>query len=265
MDVDALVVRDGDRVRAAGRLVRNSQGDWFQPDIAVALPGRLEREVRAVWQPGAVRVVGASFDAVSDRFERGGAVEGWALVTGTWSGGQLHVEQQAAPPPHGAWRPRLVSPPCPPPPQGWPIVMRRIELGYDLVDLQTTGAAVAVSIFRPGPNRAVLVVAAGDVAAVEARLRPQLGESLCVVPSRWTKAQLDVVGDYLHYQWEQWGLYGLGLHYTDDGQARMAAQLVRVLPEIAAWAATLPQDILLLEPWLMPLRAAAAGEHGLSR
>ncbi len=71
--------------------------------------------------------------------------------------------------------------------------MRRIELGYDMGALQTTGAAVAVSIFRPGParpgpNRAVLVVAAGDVAAVEARLRPQLGESLCVVPSRWTKA-----------------------------------------------------------------------------
>jgi hypothetical protein len=70
----------------------------------------------------------------------------------------------------------------------------------------------------------VLVVAAGDVAAVEARLRPQLGESLCIVPSRWTKAQLDTVGDYLHYQWELWRLYGLGLHNTDDGQPHMAAR-----------------------------------------
>ena len=33
-------------------------------------------------------------------------------------------------------------------------------------------------------------------------------------------------------------------------EAPEPAQLVRVLPEIAAWAATLPQDILLLEPWL---------------
>lgn len=39
----------------------------------------------------------------------------------------------------------------------------------------------------------------------------------------------------------------------------MAGRLVRVLPEIAAWAATLPNDILLLEPWHMPLRADAAG------
>jgi hypothetical protein len=137
-----------------------------------------------------------------------------------------------------------------------------VELGYDLGDLELTGAAVAVTLFRPGPNRAVLVVAAGDVAAVEARLRPQLGESLCVVPSRWTKAQLDTVGDYLHYQWELWRLYGLGLHNTDDGQPHMAARLVRVLPEIAARAATLPNDILLLEPWLMPLRADAAGAAG---
>ncbi len=47
-------------------------------------------------------------------------------------------------------------------------------------------------------------------------------------------AQLDTVGDYLHYQWELWRLYGLGLHNTDDGQPHMAARLVRVLPEIAA-------------------------------
>jgi len=86
------------------------------------------------------------------------------------------------------------------------------------------------------------------------------------VPSRWTKAQLDTVGDYLHYQWEPWGLYGLGLHNTGDGQPHMAAQLVRVLPEIAAWAARLPNDILLLEPWLVPLgvhASGAASEHGL--
>ena len=257
MDVDALVVRDGDRVRASGRLVRNSQGEWFEPDLAVTLPGRLERGVRPVWQAGAIRITGADFDAVSNRFERGGAVEGWALLTGTWSAGQLHIEQQAAPPPRGAWRPRWVAPPCPPPPHGWPIVLRRtsVELGYDLGDLELTGAAVAVTIFRPGPNQVVLVVAAGDMAEVEARLRPQLGESLCVVPSRWTKAQLDTVGDYLHYQWEPWGLYGLGLHNTDDGQPHMAARLVRVLPETAAWAATLPNDILLLEPWLVPLGA----------
>jgi hypothetical protein len=31
MDVDGLVVREGDLVAATGRLVRNDLGDWFEP------------------------------------------------------------------------------------------------------------------------------------------------------------------------------------------------------------------------------------------
>ncbi len=76
----------------------------------------------------------------------------------------------------------------------------------------------------------MLVVAAADQAAVEARLRPQLGKSLCIVPSRWTKSQLDDVRDYLHEHHEEWNLYRLGPLNLDDGQACMAASLVRVLP-----------------------------------
>ena len=78
---------------------------------------------------------------------------------------------------------------------------------------EDTGAAVAVTLFRPSEDRAVLVVAASDQAAVEARLRPQLGVLLCVVPSRWTKAQLDEIGDYLRERHEQWQL--LGWDYID--------------------------------------------------
>jgi hypothetical protein len=130
-----------------------------------------------------------------------------------------------------------------------------ILLDYDLGDLQDTGAAVAVTIFRPGENQAVLVVAASDQAAVEARLRPQLGNLLCVVPSRWTKTQLDNVSSYLRERHERWNLYQHGPLNTEDGQTCIAARLVRVLPEIAAWAASLPSGILALEPWLTPLRA----------
>ncbi|HLH59489.1 MAG TPA: hypothetical protein VKV33_10110 [Streptosporangiaceae bacterium] len=41
----------------------------------------------------------------------------------------------------------------------------------------------------------MLVVAADDTAAVAARLRPQLGKLLCVVPSRWSRAELDAIAD----------------------------------------------------------------------
>lgn len=261
MDVDALVVREGDRVVAAGRLVRNSQGDWFEP--ARWITG-LERQVRPVSQ-GAVRVVGVDFRAVSGRFERDGAVEGWALVTGTWSGGQLEVAQQDDPPPLPDPQARWVTPPCPPPPGGWPVVIPRgdIHLYYDLGGLLETGAAVAVTLFRPGENQAVLVVAASDVAAVETQLRPQLGELLCIVPSRWTKPELDAVRGYLDAHRQQWNLLQWGPRNTADGQTQVAAQLVRVLPEIADWAASLPEGIVLLEPWLTRLRAGADASQTL--
>jgi hypothetical protein len=129
-----------------------------------------------------------------------------------------------------------------------------IELSYDLGDLAGTGAAVAVTVFHPGMSQAVLVVAAADLAVVEARLRPQLGKSLCVVPSRWTQDQLDAVRDHLHRRWRYWNLYELGPQHAEDGQAHITARLVRVLPEIAVWAASLHAGIVALEPWLTPVK-----------
>jgi len=129
-----------------------------------------------------------------------------------------------------------------------------IELSYDLGDLAGTGAAVAVTLFHPGMSQAVLVVAAADLAVVEARLRPQLGKSLCVVPSRWTQDQLDAVRDHLHQRWRHWNLYELGPQHAEDGQAHITARLVRVLPEIAVWAASLHAGIVALEPWLTPAK-----------
>lgn len=260
MDVDRLVVRDGDRATATGRLVRNDRGDWFEPGLPVAQPGGVARRIGPVWR-GAVRVAGASFDAVADRFDEAGAVEGWATVTGVWSGEQLRIERLGAPAAEPATPARWVTPPCPPPEGGWPTVHRRGELSYDVGDLADTGAAVAVTVFRPGEDQAVLVVAAADQAAVEARLRPQLGTSLCVVPSRWTKGQLDDVRDDLSRRWQQWDLYRLGPQNGADGQAHIAARLVRVLPQVAAWAAAVPPGIVVLQPWLTPRRLSILRWH----
>jgi hypothetical protein len=259
MDADRLVVRDGDRASATGRLVRNDLGDWFEPALAIAGPGGGQRRVRPVWG-GAIRVAGADFDAVAGRFEADGMVEGWATVTGTWSGGQLRADRQDAPVPEPAAHVRWVTPPCPLPDGGWPATPRRgdVELCYDLGDLAGTGAAVAVTMFHPRTNQAVLVVAAADLAAVEARLRPQLGRSLCVVPSRWTKDELDGVRDHLRQRWQSWDLYHLGPQHAEDGQAYIAARLARVLPDIADWAASLPSGIVALEPWLTQPEATAA-------
>lgn len=256
MNIEALVVGDGDRVTASGRLVRNPDGDWFQPELPRRLVFGGQRRVAAPWR-GAVRIFGASFEDLSNGFERDGAVEGYARLTGTWSADQLHVIGQT-PPSTPEPPPRWESPPCPPPPGGWPHVDwehasagRGVgNLDYDLGDLETAGAAIAVTTFRPSEDQAVLVVAAADRDAVETQLRPQLGDLLCVVTSPWTKADLDAIRAHLDAHWDQWNLYRLGPLNGEDGQIRMGAQLTRVLPEIAEWAAPLHSGILALKPWL---------------
>jgi hypothetical protein len=215
----------------------------------------------------AVPVTGADFDAVADRYELDGEVEGWATVTGTWSGHLLRIDQQTvsrpwAPPGPAKWQ----VPPCPPPPGGWPHGFNGSRRGLgnldvDLADLKETGAAVTVVTFRPGDDdQAVLVVAAGDPPAVEARLRPQLGSSLCVVPSRWTKSELDAVRGHLRGRFWDWRLYGLGTCTLNDAQAQVHAKLTMVTPQIAAWAASLPPGILRLDSWLLPTGSSASAK-----
>jgi hypothetical protein len=122
--------------------------------LLTAGPEGPERRVGPVWE-GAVRVAGADFGAVAARFEKDGLVEGWATVTGTWSGEQLRAERQDVPVRAPAARARWVTRPCPPPEGGWPATERRgdIELSYDLGDLADTGAATAITLFHPARTR----------------------------------------------------------------------------------------------------------------
>src|SRR5262249_46428767 len=53
----------------------------------------VERRVIAPWR-GAVRITGVSFDDLINRFEHDGVIEGYAAVTGIWSGDQLQATRQ---------------------------------------------------------------------------------------------------------------------------------------------------------------------------
>jgi hypothetical protein len=75
------------------------------------------------------------------------------------------------------------------------------------------------------------VVAAADPDAVRARLRPQLGDRLCVVASRWTTTELGAVRGHLHARRRAWNLLRLGQSAGEDGQACIGASLTRMLPE----------------------------------
>jgi hypothetical protein len=250
MEIDGLVVHDGDLVTASGRLVRTQAGDWFEPPVWMAAAvGDGPRIIRPV-SPVAVRIAGADFGELARRFEDDSKVEGFAALTGIWSDGQLHVQHQAAPSPVDAGVPHWVTPPCPAPAGGWP--RHGGNLVFNVNDLPGPGAVVSVAVFRPGPDQEVLVVAAADPDAAWAWLRPRFGARLCVVASRWTTAELDAVRAYLHARHRPWNLLQCGESASEDGQACIAAKLTRVSPEIALWAASIPAGIVSLDPWLRP-------------
>jgi hypothetical protein len=96
------------------------------------------------------------------------------------------------------------------------------------------------------------VVAAADVAAVEAWLRPQLHDRLCMVPSRWTQAQLDQAQELLRDRHQRWGIYHFGPTCDEQAQATINATLMRVTEEIADWVASQPAGLVALEPCLTP-------------
>lgn len=133
------------------------------------------------------------------------------------------------------------------------------NLDFDVGDLMESGAAVTLVTYRPSPDQAVLVVAANDVAAVEHHLRPQLHDRLCIVPSRWSRADIDGVSHQLREAWDRWRLFGVGETADENAQACVVAQLTRVTSEIADWAESQPNGLLVLRPWLSPALPRGTG------
>lgn len=252
MEARSLIVELPDRIRGRGQLVRTGDGDWFEPPSLIPLNFN-----RAAPIPSghAVRVEGADFDTVASRHEQDGVVTGNVTIYGRWLGDRIRVDRHTLEA-SGPSPPLLRNPPGPAPPGGWPVSPDGDDpddVGFVDVDhLEKTGAATSIAVFRPGPKQAVLVVAAVDVAAVEAQLRARLRARLCVVASRWTREQLDGVTRYLWERAQPWGVYRTGRTCDEQGQTIVNVKLVRVTA-IAAWAETQPAELVVLEPWLAPI------------
>lgn len=250
----SLVFGVGDGIRGWGRLVSDGDGDWFDPPLPVLTVAYLGGPPAPRRSDYAVPVQGADFDAVEHRYERDGAVEGYAMVDGLWLGDRISVHRQTTQRPDRSL-PRWSDPPCEPPPGGWPHGMngRYVDnLEFDLGALEDSGVVVSVVTFRPSDDQAVLVVAATDVPAVEAVLGPQLPNRLCVVPSRWTRAQLDDAQQHVLSMWAAWGVYQCGKGCDEQAQATVEVTLMRVTEEIADWVLGQPDGLIDLGPCLAP-------------
>lgn len=253
MDLDRLVFDVGDEVTGWGRLVEDDGTVWFDPPHTVNLMWTGEPPQRSRY---AVRLHGADPAAVAtDWGPPGGAIPGCGTVTGSWLGDAVEVRSQSPNRPARPAEPSWTIPPCPPPPDGWPdgVNGRQDEnLEFDIGDLQRTGSAVTVVQFSPGPDQRVLVVAATDEAAVERQLRPQLGSRLCVVPSRWTRAQLDEACAGLREHWRDWTIDSIEESVDDGAQPSVRVNVFRVVPGLDRWARGLPAGLLRAEPALVP-------------
>jgi hypothetical protein len=253
MDLSGLLFDVGDWVTGRGGLVRDVDGDWLDFAFVLPLGGLPTRR-----SPLAVRLLGAGPDAGSGGV--GDYVSAGVTITGAWLGDAIRVITQTAAPVPPRPTPRRTSrwttPPCPPPLGGWPRTSPDdnldVEIGEDLEELRSAGTAITTVIFRPGEDQAVLVVAAADVAAVEATLRPKLSDRLCVVRSRWSRAQLDAVRDQIVARFAEWGVVSVGESADANAQPLLSMRLVRVTPDFATWADTQPDGLLTVEPALVP-------------
>jgi hypothetical protein len=251
MDVSALVFGDGDIVSGLGSLKVDSDGEWLDCIHYVPLVSALRRPRSAY----SVRLLGGDIGSfLGDRNDVG------ATVTGIWRDDAIEVRSVAARPGPSPITPSSSTPPCPPPSSGWRRgrVDENLEFEFELRELLANGAAVRVATFRPSRDQAVLVVAATDVAAVESALRPRFDGRLCVVRSRWTRDQVDEVKQVLVGHMRDWMVDAVGSGaMSDSGQPMVNALLVRVTPAIAEWAETIDDDLLTLEPSIVPAGLAS--------
>jgi len=253
--VSQLTVAPGARVWAFGRVVLAAGAVWFEPPLPFhpigCLPGR-EPAPRPSGLGMAVR--GVDLAALVNPREKDGALEGWATIIGVWQDDELTVTGQSTlqPPPRHR-QPSCTVPPCPPPAGGWPSGDTPDGFGAELAALTASGVAIQVTMFSPPGRGQVLVISASDSELAESKLRLVCGQRLCVVPSRYTQAQVDAVRADIHSHFQDWQVYSSGLTSGEDGQIVVTLSLVRLTPAIAAWAEQVPDRLLGLSPWLVPL------------
>jgi hypothetical protein len=260
VDVSDLVLRPGDRCRTFGRLVRVGDLVTFEPPMTRAMPAYpAGREPAPQPSPPGMPITGINLTDVLDRREKDGAIEGWATVECVWNADTLHAIEQRAERPPVIHHPRWTEPPCPPPADGWPgghAFMLPPELHHELA---AAGLSLNMTLFHPTGSGPVLVIAASDPDAVIARLGTFATPRICVVQSRYSRAEIVDMRQELQARFIDRRSFGSGQTSSADGQIRFFVQVVRVVPELAAWAANVSEGLLEVHAWLAPLHLAERG------
>lgn len=241
-----LVVEPGDRVRATGSFVQFPDGNWLDLAQVVTLVRR-----EGPWKSDrSLRLVGVDAAAVPDSSDPS-FVPGRLQIVGIGRDDMIMVEAQEP----IRWPPRIVPEPLftgAAPAGGWNSSQRSTNV-KGLQRLRDTGQIVRDSWLMTRNEALILRVAASDVDAVEAVLAPQLPRRRYVVRSRYTAAQLRDVKEMFAAHYDGWGFEQWSCTNLDaQTQPYAEATLTRVSAHLAAWADTLPDDLLTLSPAMTP-------------
>lgn len=240
--------RGGGAARQARPLLRSG------PEPAALRPVPLPRYCAA-----GVDVTGVDLTKLADRQVAGRAVQGRAELTGVYRGHTLVVTQQGPPGPDAD--PDLPShPPCPAPHGGWPTGPRDENFDFSPVTSYAAahpGTVLAPAELRPSATQTVAyALTTADPRTVTKALRPYYGARLCVERSRYTQAAINrAAAVFVRRMNGSDGIWSVGSGGLDlRAQPSVDVYLVRVTPAIAALAAAQPAGLVLLHPWLFPVK-----------
>ena len=252
-DYAALVLRPGDRVDAWGSIYSpdGRSARFCDPDEGVATAPR--ESLRCYFS---VPITGVDLHRLADRQVRGREIRGWAHVDGLWTGTGVRVRRQTAGRP-AAERPDAGLPTaCTPPPAGWP---RQSEVGpitYGPLAAYARahpGTVIVPSVYFPGPDqKVVFALVAGDAEPARRILERAYHGSVCVVASRYTRAQADAAAAAFFGHISKLITGGQGSDVSRAGQLQVTVQAVLVTPELAHRAERQPVGLVHLDPWLSP-------------
>jgi hypothetical protein len=254
VDLWPLVLTDGCRAAASGRVVFADGQFWFEPPLPVPLvyyePGSEPAPRPSGW---GVRLSEVDLERLDRRRNKDGATEGWAYLEGIWAEQRLDVLDQRPPRPPPLDEIDHARPPCDPPSGGWPIGPRDENLD---VERAQGDEVLHLATFRPSAHQAVLVVTSEDPEHTRDRLAPVFGDRLCVVRSKWSRGQIASVRQAVEDNMRDWTAYLGSLGNTDEhGQVQLSMDVAQVLPALARYAEQVPDGLLLVNPWLAPLPA----------
>ncbi len=198
-----------------------------------------------------VDVTGVDLDTLTDRYERDGAVEGYATLVGHLDGEVLVVTRQSARTPEPE-RENL-DPPCSPPPGGWPLTDNPNTRSMTNYQFHHRDLVAQIAIIRPSAALAYpFILTWGDPEPA----RAELGPGVCVLQSRMTKADFDAATrDVMVPALPRAnGVYSYGGYsLAPDGQLYSGVEAVRVTPGLEALVAKYPPGTVRVDYWLHPV------------